>query len=242
MCTRNVKQITGGIKMSLGRALLFCSFALLAIFGLQSTALATTVTTYDLNVDHCTGTCLYSSYGTVSVTQGVGTLAVDVEITAAGAQLHDPLHSFSFDLSGAAITSTNITYPGFTPPTGVTWAFATFPTQNQDGFRIWPYSLDCTSSLSSNGCGKSLKFTIATTGAFLSHLIDSLSIYFIADITSTVNGVTRTGMVGATECPGICGTELNTPLPSAIILFGSALAGLGLLGVRRRRNQAHAIA
>jgi hypothetical protein len=80
-----------------------------------------------------------------------------------------------------------------------------------------------------------LDFTISAAGLTLASLISNQltggdpGVFFL-DVINNNRAGWPTGIINFTLAP--------VPLPSAALLFGTALAGLGLLGRRRRKNAA----
>jgi hypothetical protein len=196
-------------------------------------------TTYVINQDYCSTPC--GAAGTINVSgEGTSTLSVDVELTNGFLHTSTGLNTLNFSLSGAQITSANIAnvvYEG----TQSAFSFSSSTTgTNVDGSGSWLDLLTLTGCTGgANTCGTSLTFDIInlTPGVnFLSHLVNGVAIYFGVNVSSTTSSSTaNTGIEGAVLSPS------PVPLPPAVLLFGSALVGMGLLGRRRKKGPAQAI-
>jgi len=101
-------------------------------------------------------------------------------------------------------------------------------------------SADCGNG-GSSGCGSTLAFDIDNFSGFLfaTEQFNGFNIIAAADVLLTNCTGACTGVVGLTgdltptpfDVPG------ETPIPGAVWLFGSGLAGLGLLQRRRKQKQ-----
>jgi hypothetical protein len=102
----------------------------------------------------------------------------------------------------------------------------------------------CGSGTSSGGCGSTLDFNIINFQGFAAatDLYNGLSIFAALDIgerscnSAGVCTVTGTGAVGLSGGLSVTPQLAETPLPAAVWLFASGLAGFGAL-MRRRRKQ-----
>jgi len=173
--------------------------------------------TFDLTIDHCTGGCNNGTnpFGTVSVVQN-GT-SLDFTVTLNGTyvfQKSTGLDAFSFGFTNTPGAITGLT-SGFSVD-------ASSPV-HQDGFGDFQVGIEKAAT-----GGNSLSFSVANE--LLANLAlssgGSPSVLFAADIFGNGN----TGVVGGP------GTPSAVPLPGAIWLFGTALAGMGLLGRRRSKK------
>jgi hypothetical protein len=195
----------------------------LGLVAAQSAAFAMT---YQFTVDGSGGTLGSGPWGTVDVTQSGTTLSFDVELAPnqflnTGGSAH---HSFTFNLSNTLGTIANIVSDAVSGSmVALNPAAGPFDNKLFTGFN---YAIDCTDTKGSADCGSSLKFDVMTAGMILASTGDP-NIFFAADIATVVDGATKTGSVGATV----------VPLPPAALLFGSALAGIGLLSRRRRKRK-----
>ena len=95
------------------------------------------------------------------------------------------------------------------------------------------FAILCNSNGASPGCGSTLTFDInLTLATFLAELATSNGSPFFADVINNNRAGGPTGIIDF--------TLQQVPLPPAALLFGTALAGLGILGRRRRKEAAQA--
>ena len=218
--------------------------------------------TYVQTSDHCSGDgCGIVAGNTIEVTQSGGLTTftvnlangwafVDTGANGGGARLN---FGFASALTNATITNTttpttngwNATAgqfqvqggAGLTNPTTVSTGLIQAPTATGNTF-AFPNGIAilCNSTGGSTPCGTNngvdLIFTIATTVALAADT--TAGAFFWADVINNNRTGAPTGLIdfGLATSP--------VPLPPAALLFGTALAGLGILGRRRRKVVAQA--
>ncbi len=187
---------------------------------------------FDFTVDHCTGGCGTPPFGTVTLSQ-IGT-AVDVTVhlnspnwfvkTGAGA-----FQAFGFNANGVVVG--DITVDPHTPALAAAAGPAGGFHMNGAGF--FDFGINCPGC--SNGAGGAFNTDIlfhvadATIADFVEN---SLGSAFAADIFSNnLNGLNGTGNTG------VVSTGLEpVPEPSSLLLFGTSMVALRMVGRRLKRR------
>jgi hypothetical protein len=208
------------------------SLVLPAVLGLAFAALPAFADQYTLTIDHCTGGCGTSPFGTIDVTaDGTNTVKLTVDLTSGDKFVSTGFPgSLGFDIIGnPTIAVSNLT---------VGWSLlsTTAGSLHFDGFGDLDYALVC------NACGNGgsnpfagpISFDVTAAGLTAASFKELSTIppgtaqaYFVADIIGTTG---NTGPVGATF------TSTTTPEPSALLLFGTGALLLTISALRRRRK------
>jgi hypothetical protein len=208
------------------------------VFGFGwATGASAAVGTVNLNIDHCTGTCLSSgSTATVTVDDAGGILAFDVALT--GNLVFQPstgLDAFLFSLDTSPITITNLT-------SGFSLVSTTSGAIHEDGFGLFDYAF----KYSGPRTVQELEFDVSaanplTLADFEKSTLPpgSVSVVFAADVfSSNLGGFTgngNTGPIGGGLTP-IPTLTSSVPEPSTWAMMCLGFAGLGYAGYRRTRK------
>ena len=217
--------------------------------------------TYVQSSDHCSGAgCGIVAGNTIDVTQSGGVTTFTVNLapnwafvttgtSGSGGSLNfgfgsalGPLTIVNTSSNGWNLTDGQFSVQGGTPNNGsatdtVSTALIQAPAANGNTFSFTNgIAITCNSSGGSSQCGNNagvdLSFTISTTAALVGDA--TAGAFFWADIINNNRTGAPTGLIdfGLATSP--------VPLPPAALLFGTALAGLGILGRRRRKAVAQA--
>ena len=209
---------------------LFAAASAVAVLAIVAAPSVSHAVTFDLTSDHCTGGCGTAPFGTVDVTQVGANVHIVVDLA------NGPPNTISWAQTGAADFQL-FKFNGTGIVVGDISVVQTFAGQNLqantgtfngDGTGPFSFGISCTTC--GNGAlaiTSNLDFTIAMATIADLTAGNPLNI-FVADVLSGQTG--NTGPVDVSLTPS------QIPLPPAALLFGTALAGLGLLGQRRRKN------
>lgn len=204
-----------------------------------ATAGSANATTWSLNDYNEAGT---EPVGKVDVTDnGAGTLTFNVTLFG-GYQFTDHADIFGFSLAG----DPTITYSAFS--SFITGGVQSANKTTMDGFGKFDYVVQGAGADNGGSVlhGQSLTFKITAAGLDLSDIAlsdkNGSTIFFAAHVceagaSATACGSAVTGFAGGGPVLPPGGNN-PVPLPPAVLLFGSALVGLGYLNFRRRRRAA----
>jgi hypothetical protein len=206
---------------------------------------------YDLSSDHCTGGCGTAPFGTVTLSDGGGTVHVVVALNANYKFVNTGFDgSVMWNLTGnPTITVSNISsgwslfnFDGGAPNSTIA---ATGGNIHMDGLGYFDYAMVCTAcgSGGSNPQPSPMSFDVTAAGGLTiarfaersrdnSDNIDPAGQFFGVDIINLLTG--NTGPVDASN-PGRTPQEV-TPEPSALVLLGSV--GFALCSLMRKRRAA----
>jgi hypothetical protein len=194
---------------------------------------------FDLTSNHCSTPADCGApgtiFGTVELIQNGTTVDTTVHLNSpyafANTGAVDNL-AFKFNATGVVVgdITVNQTVPGQTlVPVGPGSTVPSAPPYNGDGTGLFNFGIFC----STCGGGLSTGFTndiiFHVANATIADLTapNNLSNVFVADVGNTTNGAT--GPIDAS------GTGRPVPEPGSLLLFGTALAALGLFVGRRRK-------
>lgn len=226
------------------------SLAVAVTFAAPTGALATT---YNLNSN--TACCGLSDYGTVDVTVDTSTeLKFTVSLTSpvllhASNQTGNSFQTIEFNMNSTAVVTNPTTFASGTTATWTlsnTTGFAPSGSPqngfwNSDGIgnNLFQFGILCSGP--GNLCGSSV--TIDLLGTNLGFNSEGgVPVYFGVDVSNTPVGATKalTGIVAATLCTDCAPPPPTTPLPGAVWLLGSVLAGGAGFGRWRKKRKAAA--
>jgi hypothetical protein len=186
---------------------------------------------YDLTIDHCSNVGGCGPAGTVFGTVTLATSGANVNVTV---HLNSPFayaktgagdnQAFKFNAVGVALTDITITstVPGQT-------LMADAGTFNGDGTGSFGFGIICSTCGGglSSAFSNDIAFTVANASIADLTAPNADGFTFVGDIGNTLTGAT--GPIGS-------GPPRSVPEPSSLLLLGSALAGLGVMRKRLRKN------
>ena len=201
--------------------------------------------TFTFTSCHLSGGCgTATNFGTVTLTQSGTSVNFDVVLTSGNKFVETgagggELFLFNDSLSGSTITNITATLNGATViiPGGLSGFTNISPAVMADGTGTFTGSVECTDPAACNGGStpniNDLHFSVTNATIAALTTANSLGNIFVADI-----------LCGQTGCGGLTGpVDVNTstsviPLPGALPLFATGLAGLIVLGRRRMKQVA----
>jgi hypothetical protein len=217
----------------LPKRLLFALATALASTCLSIPAMADSFT-YTLNIDHCTGGCGSSPFGTITVSDVAGGVQMTIALNSGN----------DFVLTGQAASTLGFNLAG--NPNNVTLVSSALPgwsldspsagSLQFDGFGNFEYSLNCCFGNNGGANAQPSPETLVLSGTGLTAASfqelstgGSPSVFFALDVLSAQTG--NTGPVGTNTPP--TGT---VPEPGSIVLLSSITAAI--VGITRRKRTA----
>jgi len=210
-----------------------CTFAVIGMsLAAPSAAGASTVNTYDLNTAQCSGTGCGEvqgfNFGTVTTNLNDTKTVLTYTFDLTTGLFHEQAGSGIQATAAFDVTGTGISFSETSNNSTGTWTDVTGSVK-MDGGGTWAQGVAC--SVSGNTCGNQLVVTF--TGTNLA--VASISGFGAAiDISNSGN----TGVIDAVleNQTGNGPPPAELPIPGAVWLFGSVLAGAGGLKKWRKRR------
>ena len=210
----------------MGRGLLIAALLMVGL----AVAVPANADIFLLTSDHCTGGCGTAPFGSVTLLQNGTTVDVTVHLNTGYSFVMTGSADFQdFKFNGVGVALGDITINAHVPAlAAATGAFS------GDGTGNFLFGINCPTCANGGAGAFTPDIVFHVANATLADLEqpNNLGNVFVADVLAP-NG--NTGPVDATR-DNCTGCLPLVPEPASLLLLGSGLAGLGLWGMKRRRD------